>query len=97
RKASADRRAAQARQRAASRKAGVVFRQEQKENHPVCAEQGGFATSYLTAQSPLLAVMQGGEYASACNSFTGPKTAATVTSLLSPRLCHNVDHCGLAA
>src|SRR5437016_3888566 len=55
----------------ADREAGVVFRlRTKKENRPVCAEQGSFATSYLTAQPPLLAVMQGGEYSSACNSFT---------------------------
>jgi len=43
REASADRRGAQARQRAASREDGVVFRSEQKENHPVCVSFGGFA------------------------------------------------------
>src|SRR6267142_37676 len=58
------------REASADREAGVVFRENKKENHPVCAEQGSFAASLLTAQPPLLAVMQGGEYASACNSFT---------------------------
>jgi len=51
------------REASADREAGVVFRENKKENHPVCAEQGSFAASLLTAQPPLLAVMQGGEYA----------------------------------
>src|SRR3989442_5869684 len=46
-----------------SRGRGGFPMENKKENHPVCAEQGGFATSYLTAQPPLLAVMQGGEHA----------------------------------
>src|SRR5438105_3852706 len=61
RAASADRREAQARQRAASREAGVVFRWIQKEDHPGCVGFGGFAKSFLMTQPPLLAVMQGGE------------------------------------
>src|SRR5437588_2696125 len=65
----------------ADREAGVVFRlRTKKENHPVCAEQGSFATSYLTAQPPLLAVMQGGEYSSACNSFTPSLAGAYISS-----------------
>ena len=61
RAASSDRREAQARQRAASREAGVVFRRIRKENHPGCVGFGGFA-KFLMTQPPLLAVMQGGEY-----------------------------------
>src|SRR2546427_3146197 len=61
--------------------------ENKKENHPVCAEQGSFATSYSTAQPPLLAVMQGGEYASACNSFTGSMTADSITVTTSPLQC----------
>ena len=50
--------------------AGVVFLSSQSENHPDLAISGGFAfIILLIARSPLLAVLQGGEYCFPNNSL----------------------------
>jgi hypothetical protein len=51
------------REASADSEAGVVFRRTQKENHPGCAVKRRLRDIPLMAQPPLLAVMQGGEYA----------------------------------
>jgi hypothetical protein len=55
-----------------------VFRLKRKENHPGCAQLRMLRGIFLVAQPPLLAMMQGGEYASptsSANSYTGSMTA----------------------
>jgi hypothetical protein len=48
----------------------VVFLSSQSENHPDLAISGGFAfIILLIARSPLLAVLQGGEYCFPNNSL----------------------------
>jgi hypothetical protein len=72
------------REASADSDAGVVFRLnanhtggakrkrhlQESENHPVCACFGGCAKFSLSRSPPLLAVMQGGEFAPSENLFT---------------------------
>jgi len=51
------------REASADREDGVVFRLIQKENHPGCVGFRWLREIFWMTQPPLLAVMQGGEYA----------------------------------
>jgi hypothetical protein len=62
REASTNRREAQARERAASRNAGLVFRMKSKRKTTPAASASVAARHFLMTRPPLLAVMQGGEY-----------------------------------